>query len=355
MIADALLKLAGMQQGPEPDYRPRPSSAGPERCLRQLCYKAHGIKGKKMADRFVVVLDDSSWHEELTADWIRKSAFQLHSQQLKVNCGTTIHLGRPFDVDGSIDGIVTDLLRVDRLWEHKAINHFSFEKYLKGAYPMDYLTQCCLYIVGLQKVNPSIREAVLLIKNKNTSAYLEYLLDYDNAADILTVTHLIGSDGTVMDGPIEFQGLYQDAFERFAEVEKHRLENTYPPRQYDRGDWQCDYCLFQEPCYMGYLGEFSQSVALDDMAQAQAEEYREISDSLAVLEKRQKELKKSLKAWLNSHNAFIAKGNGTSVGITFQKRSALDNTLIPVNILTAAKIEKTIEVMKITRMGGGQI
>ena len=349
MIADALLKIAGMGQPAEQEYRPRPSSSGPEKCLRQLAYKAQGAKSKKMADRFVVVLDDSSWHEELTADWIRKSAFQLHSQQLMLNCGTTTHMGQLFDVFGSIDGIVTDLLGVDRLWEHKAINHFAFERYLKGAYPMDYLTQCCLYLVGLQKVNPKIGEAVLLIKNKNTSAYLEFVLDYDAACDALTVLHIIGSNGTAIVEPVVFNNLYRDAFDRFAEVERHRIAGTLPPRQYDRcQDWQCDYCPVSEPCYDGYQQEFNKDVELDDAALAMAEEYKELLDSSAVIKKRQEELKKSLKKWLSDSSAFRARANGTSVGITFQTRTSVDNSLIPPEILGAAKVEKTTEVMKIT-------
>ena len=81
MLADLLIKIAGMTAKPEAEYRPRPSSAGPERCLRQLVYKALGTPGKPTGDRFIMVLDDSSWPEELTADWIRKSAFQPPDQQ----------------------------------------------------------------------------------------------------------------------------------------------------------------------------------------------------------------------------------------------------------------------------------
>lgn len=96
MLADVLVKIAGMEAPPEAPYRPRPSSSGPDRCLRQLVYKARGFVGKPIGDRFIMVLDDSSWHEELTADWIRKSAFQLLDQQLAVSCGTTTHMGQPY-------------------------------------------------------------------------------------------------------------------------------------------------------------------------------------------------------------------------------------------------------------------
>ena len=124
MLADVLLKVAGTEKR-EQEYRPRPSSAGPERCLRQQVYKARGQKGGPMGDRFVVVLDDSSWHEELTADWIRKTTFRLHSQQMEIICGEAPHMGQIVPVLGHIDGIITDVTGVDRLWEHKAINYFT--------------------------------------------------------------------------------------------------------------------------------------------------------------------------------------------------------------------------------------
>ena len=351
MLADVLVKIAGMEAPPEAPYRPRPSSSGPDRCLRQLVYKARGFVGKPIGDRFIMVLDDSSWHEELTADWIRKSAFQLLDQQLAVSCGTTTHMGQPYEVTGSIDGIIKDLVRAARLWEHKAINHFSFERMLKGEYPMDYLTQCCLYITGLRKQEAykDLQEAVLLVKNKNTSAYLEFLMAFDPEQDVLTIRHIIGSDGTVLTGPVEFHDLYTNAFKRFEFVEAHRAAGTLPARQYDRtSDWQCDYCPYAEICYEGYEDEFTAEVAaLDDDALAKAEEFREISDSLSILKKRQEDLKKELKAFLVSKGAAKARANGTVVGLTFQKRKSTDTKLIPPEILAAAQAEKTIEVFKV--------
>lgn len=163
MLAELIEKIAGFEVK-ESSYYPRPSLAGPERCLRQLVYMARGVPSKKKEDRFHLVLDDSSWHEELTLDWLRKSAFKVHSEQLEVECGNVIWQGQPFTLKGHIDAIVTDLMGKDYLLEHKAINHFSFQKYLEKQYPIDYLTQCCLYIVGLQKLNPEIKDGILLIK-----------------------------------------------------------------------------------------------------------------------------------------------------------------------------------------------
>ncbi len=344
MLADLLIKIAGMTAKPEAEYRPRPSSAGPERCLRQLVYKALGTPGKPTGDRFIMVLDDSSWHEELTADWIRKSAFQLLDQQREVVCGTTIHRGKPYEVAGHIDGLIRDLGGVDRLWEHKAVNHFSFERMLKGEYPLDYLTQCVLYLTGLK-----LKEAVLLVKNKNTSAYLEYLMSYDGGGDVLTILHVMGSDGTYLSGPVEIPGLYANAFKRFEIVEAYRANGELPPRQYDRtSDWQCSYCQYSEVCYEGYEQEFSpDAVPLEGAALAAAEEYKEVAATLNSLEKRKESLRKVLKDYLISKSAAKARGNGTLVSLSFQKRKATDTKLIPPDVLAAAQTNKTIEVLKV--------
>ena len=80
MLAEILPKIAQMEYK-EYDFRPRPSMAGPERCSRQMVFHGMGVSRSPMPGRAVMVFDDSSWHEELTADWLRKTAYKLHSQQ----------------------------------------------------------------------------------------------------------------------------------------------------------------------------------------------------------------------------------------------------------------------------------
>ena len=86
MLADVLVKVAGFEKEDHGLYTPRPSLAGPERCIRQIVYWANGTpEDRTIGDRFIMVLDDSSWHEHLTADWIRQSAYTLHSEQMHIN------------------------------------------------------------------------------------------------------------------------------------------------------------------------------------------------------------------------------------------------------------------------------
>jgi hypothetical protein len=305
-----------------------------------------------MEDRFVVVLDDSSWHEELTADWLRKSAFQLHSQQMVVECGRVPHNNHIHVMKGHIDGILMDLSGVDRLWEHKAINHFAFQRYCNEEYPLDYLTQCTLYLHGLQKIQPDIKEGILLLKNKNTSQYLEFLLSCDSENDILVVKEVITSNGSRREGEIFFH-LYRNAVERFEEIEKRRLEHMLPERQYELGDWHCTYCPYGDICWENYeseLDQFAQGIELDIEIAEMVREYREISLQMKEIGEKQDQLKGSIKSWLKKAKVGKGKVGDLLVSLTLQKRSDIDNTFIPPELLQAAKRDRLIEVLTVKQL-----
>ncbi|MCX7635749.1 MAG: hypothetical protein N2Z74_08405, partial [Syntrophales bacterium] len=233
MIADAILKVAAQvaqERGGQP-YRPRPSLSGPERCARQIYYMAINAPQKPLAERMVIVLDDSSYHEELTAKWIAYTSFNLHSRQMKVPTVEVMWKGQPYTMVGHIDGIVTDIAGVDRLFEHKACNHFTFLRYLKGKEPpLDYFTQCALYITGLAKLRKDhITECILLVKNKNSGAYLEYYLSYDVNEDRLDIIHIMGSDGTYVELPDNtVYGLVQNTIKKFNYIDEC-IRNSSPP------------------------------------------------------------------------------------------------------------------------------
>ena len=348
MIAEIILKVAGFDRfnGQVP-YYPRPSYAGPEKCLRSICYEAQGYP-KKLSDRFYAILDDSSWHEELTLDILRRSSFKVHSEQMVVECGMVTHKGAPFMIKGRIDGILTDLLGVDRLFEHKAVNHFSFERYSSEEFPMDYLTQMAFYFVGLSKVQPEIHEGILLIKNKNTAQYLEFFLEYDISKDLLKV-EVIRSDGMRREGGV-FSGLYGHGIERFEEVERHRKNKTLPPRQYGPGDWQCSYCSFEEMCNASTEKEFAslsqENVCLKEIESA-VEKYIELSNLKKETEKRIEGLKEEIKSVMKSAGTRKASVNGFIVSLALQKRNTLDKSLIPSEILRGAQKESVVEVLTV--------
>lgn len=252
MIADILVKVAGFEREDLHEYYPRPSLAGPERCIRQMVYWASGApRDREMGDRFRMTIDDSSWHEYLSADWIRKSPYQLSSEQMEVMTA----VGK-----GHIDGVLTDVLLQDYHYEHKALNHFSFVRYWSGDdYPLDYITQTCLYNDGLRLHNPEITTSVLLIKNKNTAQYIDYKIFYDaekDAANILEVCHSNGEKkiGTPL---YVMENVIKGACNKFDAVAYHVDQQTIPDRQYNLGDWRCDFCLWSLTCWKDYEKDYA--------------------------------------------------------------------------------------------------
>ncbi len=242
MLADVILKVAGMEQGFwDEAYRPRPSAAG--RCIRALVYKRMGLTPEPWPDRFAVIFDDGNWHEELTVQWLQKSAFTIHSQQLKVHIGTVA--GQ--EVTGEIDGVVEDPVGWQAMWEHKAINHFTFQRYLKriedglGLDLADpYFAQIQLYLHSTEMREAEIDTAVLLIKNKNTGQYCEFIVEYDKGAAINALVKL-------------------ETVERCARLE------LVPDRPYNRNvDWQCSYCRYARRCWEGYDGEREEERTTED-------------------------------------------------------------------------------------------
>lgn len=348
MIAEVILKVAGFEKfsGQVP-YYPRPSYAGLERCFRAICYEAQGYP-KKISDRFYAVMNDSSWHEELTLDILRRSSFKVHSEQMVVQCGEVTHKGSPFMIKGRIDGVLTDLSGVDRLLEHKAVNHFTFERYSEEEFPLDYLTQMAFYFVGLSKVQPEIREGILLIKNKNTSQYLEFFLDYNICQDLLRVLDVIKSDGMRREGG-EFLGLYRQAMERFEEVERHRREKTLPPRQYEPGDWHCSYCGFGGPCNSSYEEEFASFSEGKEFLEIEefVRRYTELTALKKETEKSFEELKDEIKKAMKAGGLKKANVDGCLISLSLQKRKSLDKNLIPYEILKNAQKEDLIEVLNV--------
>lgn len=257
MISDLIPKLAEFEREDDHEYFPRPSCAGPERCIRQMVYWGMKAPRQPLPGRSLLVFDDGNWHEELTKDWLRKSAYQVHSDQMPITVSGHQY-GRPGIVlHGHIDFILTDPLGKDTLVEHKAINHFTWQKYAEGDLPLDYLTQAALYFAGFHGINPDLREGLLLVKNKNTAQYLELALDYDFKADCLTVAHVLTSTGEKKQLDRQFPGIILAAFAKFGQVDDLLKAKTLPPRQYDMDHWRCSYCQWGATCWATYGEEFA--------------------------------------------------------------------------------------------------
>jgi hypothetical protein len=351
MLAELIHPLAAMGAQDWP-YRPRPSSAGPNQCVRKLVYHAREFPRTQVHGRFLVVLDDSSWHEELTLNWIEQSAFQLRDRQTEVICGETVFEGETYTILGHIDGIVTDLFGIDRLLEHKAIEHFTFQRYAEGDYPFDYFAQVCFYLHGITKLNPDINEALLLIKNKNQSAYLEYRLHYDLPNDRLNVVEVVHSNGERSFPKQDVIGLYQQALARFAQIEQHRADQTLPDRPYeDDSNYHCQYCPYSRLCWEGHMAPpLTNTVLLSPDMAALAAEYLDLDARIKPLNKRFDQVKKLLKAGLKTQQAIEAEGHGFIVRINQSTQTRHDVKLLPSYVQELAETTLPIEKLSVNRV-----
>ncbi|MCE5226140.1 MAG: hypothetical protein LLG05_09830 [Porphyromonadaceae bacterium] len=339
MLADVILKIAGQfQEKEDSKYYPRPSMAGKERCTRQIVYHGLNIPKEPLAGRAVMIFSDSSFHEDLTSDWIRKSAFQLHSEQMEV----TVDMGFDFKLKGHIDGIVTDLLEVDYLWEHKAINHFSWMHYWDGARPYDNISQCCIYLRGLHSDNPNIKKAVLLMKNKNTAAYLEFIISYDYDTDTAVIERSTNSNGETKEINEIIPDAVRSCFEKFRYVNECIKNQTLPKRDYFIGDdWHCDYCAWGKTCWQGYKKEFTE-LKTDSMLPEEVETmiryYKELGGQKSDIEKEYKELSEKVKSTMKEIGAREGRAGQYIVKLALIETDRIDkNLLTPTEIAKATK------------------
>jgi CRISPR/Cas system-associated exonuclease Cas4 (RecB family) len=265
-----------------------------------------------------------------------------------VECGEIIRNGRSYTIKGRIDGILTDLARADRLLEHKAPNHFTFQRYRNGEFPLDYLTQVAFYMVGLKKIQPEIAEAILLVKNKNTAQYLEFYIGYEFPQDRLEVLEVIASDGTRNRGDV-FENLYRNGIAKFQEVERYREAGTLPDRQYGPGTWHCDFCSYSEICYSGYKEEIEQmatGVELEGISEP-VREYFHLSTHLKEVEKKKDELNEIIKKNLKGLGVRGGRVDGLAVSLSVQERQTVDKGLIPPGILEEVTRASLIEVLNV--------
>ena len=314
MLADLIIKVASefFNSLEDSKYYPRPSSASPRlkkedhigRCERQMTYDALGYRKKKLAGRAVIVFDDSSWHEELTAEWLRKSALLLSDSQMKVKAdfyGLTL--------GGSIDGILTDIMGGKWLYEHKAINHVTWERFaFKGEIPYDYFCQASIYLDAVRRdADDELKGGILLIKNKNTSQYMEFIFDYDSKEDICLIkTRLNSVESETEELNIEVKGIVKQAILKFNRVERNRKKKELPKRDYELDDdWQCSYCPFSDTCWgEDYEKDRKEFVKITDIAPDDAEL---LSDALKhrdirlASDKIEKSVKKKLRILHREH------------------------------------------------------
>lgn len=303
MLVELLHKVAGMESREEQAYRPRPSSAGPERCIRQMVYQAKGQEPDKgLSDRTYHIFNDGNWHEELTKEWIAKTAYTIHSAQMKVSVSM-----QGLTISGSIDGVATDILGTDRLIEIKSMNHFTFERYWAAKeFPEDYFVQCAIYLRGLHTDNPALSEGLLICKNKNTSGFIEYHLLYHWEEDKLFILQCTRHTGESQPLTEEREHIVEKAFDKFVRANVYVREKRLPDRPYEPDHWRCQYCQFQETCWSTYVDEvqtLADDVEFDPEMADTLRYYKELGAQITEQKKEQDGIKQTIKAQLKQRGA----------------------------------------------------
>lgn len=345
MIADILHKIAAQfQEKDDHKYYPRPSMAGKERCTRQMVYHGLNIPKEPLPGRTFFIFDDGNWHEELTLNWIRKSAYQVHSEQMKIKCTMN---GFELILDGSIDGILTDLISSDYLLEHKGINHFSWQKYWDGSLPYDNISQCCIYLRGLHADNPNIDRAVLLMKNKNTAAYLEFIIYYNYDQDVAVVEKVTNSNGETKEINETIPDAVKFCFEKFRYVDECISKQTLPKRDYFIGDdWHCDYCAWGKICWEGYKKEFTElktDTMLPDDVETMIKYYSELGAQKKDIDGEYKDLSGKIKETLKEIGAREGRAGAYIVKLSLIESNRIDKEKLPQSAIDAATVTSISE------------
>ncbi len=329
MLSQLLIKLAADQVNarrrddnrPDPPgpvysapWHPRPSAADPEKCIRAAVYQGLDIEPQPFPGRAGLVFDDGEWHEELTQDWLRGSAYQIHSIQIPLTvakldwiepglwrwCEICRAWVRAEDFHGHADWIMTDPLGRDILTEHKSSSRFGWHKWLEGALPLGHIAQTGCYLVGAHKLNPDLTRAVLLIKCKDTAQYLDFVLEL-----VGNDLHLIEAEVSMDQAPIDlirdettrwqfakggrvWSNFLTDILDRFRLIQGYLDRRTLPRRMYALGeDWQCDYCRWGKVCWKDYEQEVKAAGSIKVPGLATLLEERE---RLAPMTKRREEV-----------------------------------------------------------------
>lgn len=344
MLARILHLVAEESQEPPGPYRPRPSSAGPERCLRQLVYHARGFEPAQFGGRALTTFDDGNWHEEIVADQLQKTSFVLHSRKMRV----VTEVG-----EGEIDGILTDLLGVDRLWDNKSINHFGFERLMKLDFPIDYFSQQALYIRGLQKINPELLEGILLFKNKNQGAYVDVRYRYDHDTDTMTLLDCEHSSGKVIELNQVIPNITQDAVAKFALVEQHRAAGTLPDRPFlDQDEYPCAYCRWQKPCWQGWEAEheaLDEDVDLHDLADT-VRYQRELGAEITAKSKERDQITTQIKLTMQDFGCKSGRAGEYVLEKKLHKKAVLNQEKLSPAAKAAATETTTYEQLHIKRI-----
>lgn len=369
MLSEIILKIAAMEYADEEPqaYYPRPSSAGPERCMRQMVYSAMGLAPKPLSGRAVEVFSDGHFHQLLAIDRLRRSTYIIHSEEMGVTIPGVLHWmpdGTRYckacdgevklrDLHGHIDLLFQDMLGVDRLCDVKGLSMYGYDALCSGEIPHDYMCQLAIYLRALQADNPEIREAVLLVKNKNTSALMEYRVAYDPKCDSLTIIDRVIHTGEMETVGIVIPNITGDIIAKFEEVERHRVAKTLPPRQYEMDHWRCSYCSHGRVCWNGWVAEHAQlttDIALEGDIVDLLKYEREVALHEASAKKEKEGLREKIKDILKESGVREGRAGGYAVAWTVKAGRKFDEGLLPPSVREQCMVDRPNERLSIRKI-----
>jgi hypothetical protein len=137
----------------------------------------------------------------------------------------------------------------------------------------------------------------------------------------------------------ELPNITNDAFAKFAEVEKCRVAKKLPDRPYEIDSWRCDYCSYNKTCWAGWVDEHEQlttDVALEDEIVTALKLERELALHQSEITKQREEVREKIKGYLKSKKVRAGKAGLYSVDWTVKIKKKVNQDLIPPHILREA-------------------
>lgn len=194
-------------------------------CARQLAYRMHGTPGTSLTWRALGIFSDGNLHHDSIRSLLKKGleggCYSLQDQELSVS-----YEGISGHVDGVLrhDRACSVLSHGDLLLEVKSVNDRGYGDVLKkGELSFEYRCQVSGYLKAL-----GLKQAVIILKNKNTAEISEFLYDLEEGLvnERLAIVKTVKASQTPDD-----------------------VEREYFPDKKGKLSWRCGYCPFVETCW----------------------------------------------------------------------------------------------------------
>lgn len=208
------------------------SSSG--KCGRQLAYKYHGTQGIPLGWRPKAIFSDGNNIQDQLRQWIhlsdRPECYYLADEETEVEIKTP----KGKVIKGHVDGIIwhkpelhpngcTDPSHSTRLLEIKSMSSNGFRALKREGLERSYIVQVCAYLRAC-----NLQEALVLVKNKDTSDLKELVITRD---DKLVDENLAKLD-QVLDS-----------------TTPDSVQRMYAPNEDGALPWNCGYCPYWATCW----------------------------------------------------------------------------------------------------------